>query len=217
MKHYEFPGGHMEEGETLEECLQREVLEETGIIIDKKEAEPFYSIKYYCKNHHASGNNKLFEIDYYIVLCDTLFDNDRRQLDENEKAEDYECHYIKVDELMSVLLESKKTTLENTYHASSVEEAYYNGDYLKDVHKGNGEDPYSILDMYIFTAKLSINNESNYDVVYCAASYIVVNDTYYFLKEERESIRSLAAQSIGRGTSELSDDALTILKGNYVG
>ncbi len=111
----------------------------------------------------------------------------------------------------------KKTTLEDTYHASSVEEAYYNGDYLKDVHKGNGENPYSILDMYIFTAKLSINNESNYDVVYCAASYIVVNDTYYFLKEERESIRSLAAQSIGQGTSELSDDALTILKGNYGG
>ena len=111
----------------------------------------------------------------------------------------------------------KETTLENTYGASSVEEAYYNGDYLKDVHKGNGEDPYSILDMYIFTAKLSINNESNYDVVYCAASYIVVNDTYYFLREERESIRSLAAQSIGQGTSELSDDALTILKGNYGG
>ena len=111
----------------------------------------------------------------------------------------------------------KETTLENTYGASSVEEAYNNGKYLKDVHKGNGEDPYSILDMYIFTAKLSINNESNYDVVYCAASYIVVNDTYYFLKEERESIRSLAAQSIGQGTSELSDDALTILKGNYGG
>lgn len=111
----------------------------------------------------------------------------------------------------------KETTLENTYGASSVEEAYNNGKYLKDVHKGNGDDPYSILDMYIFTAKLSINNESNYDVVYCAASYIVVNDTYYFLKEERESIRSLAAKSIGQGTSELSDDALTILKGNYGG
>ena len=25
LKHYEFPGGHMEEGESLEECLQREV------------------------------------------------------------------------------------------------------------------------------------------------------------------------------------------------
>lgn len=108
----------------------------------------------------------------------------------------------------------KETTLENTYHASSVEEAYYDGCYLKDVHKGNGDNPYDILDMYIFTAKLSVNNVANYDVVYCAASYIVVNDTYYFLKEERESIRSLAAKSIGQGTSELSDEALTILKGN---
>ena len=111
----------------------------------------------------------------------------------------------------------KKTTLEDTYGASSVEEAFYNGDYLNNVHKGNGDDPYEILDMYIFTAKLNVNKESNYDVVYCAASYIVVNDTYYFLREERESIRSLAAQSIGQGTSELSDDALTILKGNYGG
>ena len=108
----------------------------------------------------------------------------------------------------------KEETLEETYHASSVEEAYYDGCYLKDVHKGNGDNPYDILDMYIFTAKLSVNNAPNYDVVYCAASYIVVNDTYYFLKEERESIRSLAAKSIGQGTSELSDEALTILKGN---
>ena len=113
LKHYEFPGGHMEEGESLEECLQREVFEETGITIDTKEAESFYSIKYYCKNHHGSGNNKLFEIDYYIVHCDTLFDNDNRQLDENEFAENYECHYIKVDELMGALLESKRTTLES--------------------------------------------------------------------------------------------------------
>ena len=30
---YTFPGGGLEENETLEECCQREVLEETGIII----------------------------------------------------------------------------------------------------------------------------------------------------------------------------------------
>lgn len=27
----QFPGGHLEENETLEECLKREMLEETGI------------------------------------------------------------------------------------------------------------------------------------------------------------------------------------------
>lgn len=112
LKHYEFPGGHMEEGETLEECLQREILEETGIEINPKEAKPFYSIKYYCKNYHESGRNKLFVIDYYVIHCDTLFDNDNRQLDENEVIENYECRYIKIDELMDALLESKRTTLE---------------------------------------------------------------------------------------------------------
>ena len=46
LMHYEFPGGHLEEGESLEECLRREILEETGIEINPKEAKPFYSIKY---------------------------------------------------------------------------------------------------------------------------------------------------------------------------
>ena len=34
---YQFPGGHLEENETFEECLKREVLEETGIEIDDNE------------------------------------------------------------------------------------------------------------------------------------------------------------------------------------
>jgi len=42
---YQFPGGHLEENETFEECLKREVLEETGIEIDDDEIKrPFMII-----------------------------------------------------------------------------------------------------------------------------------------------------------------------------
>lgn len=34
-KTYQFPGGHLEEGETLVDCLKREVQEETGIELRK--------------------------------------------------------------------------------------------------------------------------------------------------------------------------------------
>lgn len=41
---WEFPGGKRESGETLEECLQRELFEELGIRID--EPTPFQSIRH---------------------------------------------------------------------------------------------------------------------------------------------------------------------------
>jgi 8-oxo-dGTP diphosphatase len=41
---WEFPGGKRESGETLEECLQRELFEELGIRID--EPIPFRSIRH---------------------------------------------------------------------------------------------------------------------------------------------------------------------------
>ena len=44
---YQFPGGHLENDETIEECLIREVREETGLDIDGKYEAPFYRIVYY--------------------------------------------------------------------------------------------------------------------------------------------------------------------------
>ena len=113
LKHYEFPGGHLEENETLEEGLKREILEETGITIDTKEIEPFYAIRYYCKNYRDSGKNRLVEIYYYVIYCDSIYDNSKRQLDVNEIKQDYECQYINIDELKDILIENKKTTKEN--------------------------------------------------------------------------------------------------------
>ena len=41
---YHFVGGHVEENETLNEALVREVLEETGIILENKNFKPYFKI-----------------------------------------------------------------------------------------------------------------------------------------------------------------------------
>ena len=110
--HYEFPGGHLKENETLEDGLKREILEETGIEIDKKNATLFYKIKYYCKNYHKSEKNRIVEIYYYIIDCNSDYNESKRNLDEYEKEHNYECRYINIFKLKEVLEENKKSTKE---------------------------------------------------------------------------------------------------------
>ena len=48
---YQFIGGHLEEGETFNECLKREVKEETGIELDDEEiGKPFMKTSYLNKD-----------------------------------------------------------------------------------------------------------------------------------------------------------------------
>lgn len=41
-----FPGGKLEEGETLQQCAVRELKEETGIVIGTSELQPFVSLQF---------------------------------------------------------------------------------------------------------------------------------------------------------------------------
>lgn len=48
---FQFPGGHLEKGESFNECLKREILEETGIEIDDNEIEkPLMKVTYLNKD-----------------------------------------------------------------------------------------------------------------------------------------------------------------------
>ena len=110
---------------------------------------------------------------------------------------------------------AKKTTIETTYGVSSVKEAYEASRTLKVVHMNAYEEPCEMdEDNYVFTAKINMTQESNYNVVYCVAPYVVADGGYYFMEEMQYSVNSLAAYCLTNGGSTLSNAALKILKGN---
>lgn len=105
-KTYQFPGGHLEDGETLEECLLREIEEETGIEIKDAKLKPFEKITYYNKNYHKSGKNRKNEIYYYIINTDANFDMNNSKLDEWEKDGNFIVKTFPIENVEQVLIDS---------------------------------------------------------------------------------------------------------------
>src|SRR5574344_3116443 len=64
---YQFPGGHVEENETLVNTVNREILEETGISLNLKEIVPFAEAIGYYKDWPSEGKNRKIEIYYYEI------------------------------------------------------------------------------------------------------------------------------------------------------
>lgn len=46
-----FPGGHLDSGETLQECIKREAREETGVDIELEEYDPFFVFEHPADPH----------------------------------------------------------------------------------------------------------------------------------------------------------------------
>ena len=94
---YQFPGGHLEAGETIDECLKREIKEETGIILKES-----YPLTY-------------TEFNYFLIRTDDLPNKNNMNLDEWEKEHNYECVYIKLEDLDDLL----NTTM-NDHHMNKI-------------------------------------------------------------------------------------------------
>lgn len=103
---YQFPGGHLEENESLETCLERELLEETGIKINAKGLVPFFVIKHYNKNHNNTGENRLYLIYYYIINTDEVYDLEKTNYTEDEKNGNFALQYVSLDEVEELLIKS---------------------------------------------------------------------------------------------------------------
>ena len=66
-------------------------------------------------------------------------------------------------------------------------------------------------DYYSFTVKVNIAGPSSYDVMFCAAPYVVINGTHHFLDNLDPSVNYLAQN--GLIESSLSAEAIAVLAG----
>ena len=98
----QFPGGHLEENESVQEGLTREVREETGIIL-KDNYEPFFAIKYYMKDFPVIGNNRSIEIYYFYISTDEMYNLNNIYLDDQERTGDFKLFYVPLKKFRKVL------------------------------------------------------------------------------------------------------------------
>lgn len=101
---YQFPGGHLEADETFNECIKREILEETGIeIIDEDIKEPIYKIVYLNKDYPEIGKNRKSEIYYYVIKTNKHFDVRKTNYTENELSGNFKIEEISIDSVIKKL------------------------------------------------------------------------------------------------------------------
>lgn len=107
-KTYQFPGGHLEKGENINECLIREIKEETGIEIYDYEITPFEKITYYNKNYHNTNKNRQNDIYFYILKTNKKINIENSSLDEGEKKGGYIAKIIPLKDVEQILIDSIK-------------------------------------------------------------------------------------------------------------
>ena len=105
---YNFIGGHIEKGEGTLECAQREVREETGMMVKLRDFElPFYKLQCYEKNYYNLGLNYYTTIQFLVGNTDEQIDLNKRQLDENELKQVFTLEYIPYKQLREILEENR--------------------------------------------------------------------------------------------------------------
>lgn len=98
---YQFPGGHLEINETFEECLKREILEETGINIDISEIDkPFFKVRYLVKNDNG---NRIADVYYYAIKTNKEPNINNINLTEEEKENNFKIESIPLKDSIEII------------------------------------------------------------------------------------------------------------------
>lgn len=107
---YQFPGGHVDEGEELIDTVNRELKEETGIELNIIDIEPFACSIGYWKDWPELNKNRKTEIYFYEVLTDIKPNLDNTNYTEHEINGGFRLEYIPLASFEEVI---SKNALEN--------------------------------------------------------------------------------------------------------
>ena len=91
----QLPGGHVEKGETYEDALIREIEEEVGISVSKKEITEFFRIRRFMTNYFNTGQNVISDVVYYVINTDKKPNKKKTHYTSLEK--EYQFHIESVD------------------------------------------------------------------------------------------------------------------------
>ena len=105
---YHFIGGHVEENETLNDALIREVKEETGIILPNNNYKPYFKITQIFKDYPSINKTNKYEYYYYVIKNDEVPNLNNINLTEEEINENFELRTFQLDEIEKFLEETLK-------------------------------------------------------------------------------------------------------------
>lgn len=98
--YYKFPGGGIEDGESHESALIREVREETGLAVRPETIREFGSVLRIQKSLYAE--NTIFEQENFYYFCETDDEILSQNLDVYESDEQFTLEYTETEKAIEV-------------------------------------------------------------------------------------------------------------------
>lgn len=103
---YYFPGGHVEDDETYENGLIREIKEETGIELLEKIENPIVKITYITKDYPVEGINTEYIANYYYIKTNEQPKDMLIDLTSEEAMGNFKLEFINKKDILKILEEN---------------------------------------------------------------------------------------------------------------
>ena len=101
---YHLPGGHVEQNESLIDTLNREIEEETGIVLNINNIKPFACTIGYYKDWPEKNKNRKIEIYYYEIKTELKPNIYNTNLTLGEKEGNFNIKYIPLEKVEEVFI-----------------------------------------------------------------------------------------------------------------